>query len=147
MHYEKAAKEIGDVSMNSFLRLLLLRSLWLFLEALATNTLAAGWTEMDLYNLQGATGGSTPVGRLVFDKAGNIYGVTLNGGSSSCISLAQCGTVFKLLRPQVPGDPWTERVLYVFKGNAADDGATPDGGLVMDGAGNLYGTTSYGGTG
>jgi len=38
-------------------------------------------------------------------------------------------------------------VLYVFKGNASNDGASPYGGLVIDSAGNLYGTTGYGGTG
>jgi hypothetical protein len=108
---------------------------------------AAGSTERVLYNFQGGADGSTPAGRLVFDKDGDIYGVTTNGGSSSCITLFECGTVFQLLRPKQPGGAWTERVLYVFKGNAAGDGASPFGGLVMDGAGNLYGTTGYGGTG
>ncbi len=45
------------------------------------------------------------------------------------------------------GDPWSEAVLYVFKGNADNDGASPFGGLAIDSAGNLYGTTAYGGTG
>lgn len=108
---------------------------------------AAGWTEKVLYNLQGGTDGSTPVGRLVFDNAGNIFGVTSNGGSSSCISIFECGTVFKLSRPLIAGDPWIETVLYVFKGNAAGDGTSPFGGLVMDQDGNLFGTTAYGGAG
>jgi hypothetical protein len=112
-----------------------------------TGARAAGSTETILYNFQGGSDGSTPVGRLVFDKDGDIYGVTTNGGSSSCITLFECGTVFQLLQPKQPGGAWTERVLYVFKGNAAGDGASPFGGLVMDGAGNLYGTTGYGGTG
>ena len=59
----------------------------------------------------------------------------------------QCGTVYQLAPPARQGGPWTETVLYVFKGNASQDGASPAGGLVMDSAGNLYGTTAYGGTG
>jgi len=108
---------------------------------------SAAWKEKVLYSFQGVPDGSLPVGAVVFDKAGNLYGATTEGGSSSCISLAQCGTVYQLAPPARRGDPWTETVLYVFKGNAAKDGASPVGGLVMDSAGNLYGTTAYGGTG
>jgi hypothetical protein len=108
---------------------------------------SAAWKEKVLYSFQGVPDGSLPVGAVVFDKAGNLYGATTEGGSSSCISLAQCGTVYQLAPPARRGDPWTETVLYVFKGNAAKDGASPVGGLVMDNAGNLYGTTAYGGTG
>jgi hypothetical protein len=108
---------------------------------------SAAWKEKVLYSFQGIPDGSLPVGAVVFDKAGNLYGATTEGGSSSCISLAQCGTVYQLAPPAKQGDPWTETVLYVFKGNAAKDGASPVGGLVMDSAGNLYGTTAYGGTG
>ena len=72
----------------------------------------------------------------MFDKAGNLYGATTNGGM-----------VYQLAPPVKQGDPWTETVLYVFQGNSKGDGATPQGGLVIDSAGNLYGTTAYGGTG
>jgi hypothetical protein len=61
--------------------------------------------------------------------------------------VAQCGTVYQLAPPTKQGDPWTETVLHIFKGNASNDGASPAGGLVIDSAGNLYGTTAYGGTG
>jgi len=108
---------------------------------------SASWKERVLYSFQGVPDGSLPVGGIVFDSAGNLYGATTEGGSSSCISVAQCGTVYQLAPPARQGGPWTETVLYVFKGNASQDGASPAGGLVMDSAGNLYGTTAYGGTG
>ncbi len=107
----------------------------------------ASWNEKVLYSFQGGTDGATPVGAVVFDGNGNLYGATQDGGSSSCHSIVQCGTVYQLAPPAKQGDPWTETVLYVFKGNASNDGASPYGGLVIDSAGNLYGTTGYGGTG
>jgi hypothetical protein len=108
---------------------------------------SAEWKEKVLYSFQGIPDGAVPIGAVVFDKHGNLYGVTQSGGSSSCRSILQCGTVYKLARPAKQGDPWTETVLYVFKGNGSNDGASPYGGLVIDDAGNLYGTTGYGGTG
>jgi hypothetical protein len=111
------------------------------------STASAEWNEKVLYSFQGLPDGATPAGGVVFDKAGNLYGTTIDGGSSSCRSIQQCGTVYQLAPPTKEGDPWTETVLYVFKGNASNDGASPFGGLVIDSAGNLYGTTGYGGTG
>jgi uncharacterized repeat protein (TIGR03803 family) len=55
--------------------------------------------------------------------------------------------VYQLAPPAKQGDPWTETVLHIFQGNTNNDGASPAGGLVIDAAGNLYGTTAYGGTG
>ena len=107
----------------------------------------ASWNEKVLYSFQGGADGATPVGGVVFDQQGNLYGATQDGGSSSCHSIVQCGTVYQLAPPVKQGDPWTETVLYVFKGNASNDGASPYGGLVIDSAGNLYGTTGYGGAG
>lgn len=107
----------------------------------------AEWNEKVLYSFQGVPDGAVPAGGVVFDQAGNLYGTTTDGGSSSCRSIQQCGTVYQLAPPAKQGDPWTETVLYVFKGNARNDGASPFGGLVIDSAGNLYGTTGYGGTG
>jgi len=104
--------------------------------------------EQVLYSFQGLPNdGYQPVGAVVFDAAGNLYGATAEGGSSSCPSIQQCGTVYELSPPAVKGEPWTETVLYVFKGNKFNDGTSPYGGLVIDSAGNLYGTTGYGGTG
>jgi uncharacterized repeat protein (TIGR03803 family) len=75
---------------------------------------------------------------LVFDKAGNLYGTTLYGGP------ANYGTVFELT--QKPDGGWARKTLYRFPQGAAD-GATPSSALVLDAAGNLYGTTSNGGIG
>ena len=108
---------------------------------------AAEWHEKVLYSFQGGSDGQTPAGGVVFDKAGNLYGATVNGGADNCSPMAACGTVFQLAPPANKGEAWTETVLYVFKGKASNDGENPDGGLVMDAAGNLYGTAAYGGTG
>jgi hypothetical protein len=114
---------------------------------LFASTASAEWKEKVLYSFQGIPDGSLPIGGVVFDQQGNLYGATQDGGSSSCRSANQCGTVFQLAPPSKQGGQWTETVLYIFKGNASNDGTTPFGGLVIDAAGNLYGTTGYGGTG
>jgi uncharacterized repeat protein (TIGR03803 family) len=80
--------------------------------------------------------GDDPDGVLVEDTAGNLYGTTVGGGSGGCYK--GCGTVFKL------APDGTESVLYSF-GSRGNDGSEPDG-LIMDEAGNLYGTTAYGGS-
>jgi hypothetical protein len=121
-------------------------SLLIALAALSSPA-SAEWKEKVLYSFQGLPDGSVPAGGVVFDKQGNLYGATTEGGSKSCLGIAQCGTVYQLVPPTKKGDPWTENILYVFKGNLNADGATPAGGLVIDQAGNLYGTTGYGGTG
>jgi uncharacterized repeat protein (TIGR03803 family) len=108
---------------------------------------SAEWKEKVLYSFQGVPDGAVPTGAVVFDKAGNLYGATLDGGASTCDGPGQCGTVYKLAPPATKGGAWTETVLYIFKGHAQNDGATPEGGLVTDEAGNLYGTTGYGGSG
>jgi uncharacterized repeat protein (TIGR03803 family) len=76
------------------------------------------------------TDGSYPSG-VVRDSAGNFYGVTFNGGAHDA------GVVYKL------DSTGRETVLYSFTGGA--DGANPHLGVVLDSAGNLYGTTAYGG--
>ncbi len=77
---------------------------------------------------------------LAFDSAGNLYGVTAGGAGGGGTCNGGCGQVFEL-SPDSGG--WTQTVLYNFVGG--DDGSYP-GGLVVDAAGNLYGTTSYGGS-
>ena len=103
---------------------------------------SAEWKEKVLYSFQGGKDGSLPAGGVVFDSAGNLYGVTTDGGLS-CPSPG-CGTVFQLAPPAKKGDPWTETVLHVFNGN---DGSRPAGSVIVDAKGNLYGTTAYGGSG
>jgi len=82
--------------------------------------------------------GDLPLAGLIFDGAGNLYGTTNAGGAYSW------GAVFELT-PKVGGG-WTEKVLHSFNYNNKD-GANPSAGLIFDAAGNLYGTTAYGGTG
>lgn len=127
-------------------RLARLVTLFLLAPTLAPAA-SAEWKQSVIYQFQGGTDGQSPVGALVFDQAGNLYGATADGGSSDCSPVAGCGTVFQLTPPVKNGDPWNETVLYTFKGLLYGDGDLPAGGLVMDGEGNLYGTTAYGGTG
>jgi hypothetical protein len=82
---------------------------------------------------------------VVFDKAGNLYGATMYGGSSACPP-GWCGTVYELSPPQQKGGNWTEQVLHIFRGYYQGDGASPSGGLIMDSAGNLYEVAAYGGS-
>jgi beta-xylosidase len=102
------------------------------------------WTEEVLHNFTPAgKGGQVPDSSLIFDAAGNLYGTTHGGGDygSGCGTVG-CGTVFRL----TPGNNgrWAEQVLHRFDGT---DGASPDSGVIFDGAGNLYGTTAVGGDG
>src|ERR1700692_3831409 len=90
-----------------------------------------------LHSFSGKEGGGQPFGGVVLDGAGNIYGTTTVGGDFNCGLTVGCGTVFKL------DTALDEIVLQAFPGGA--DGSTPLGGVVLDAAGNLYGTTSKGG--
>jgi uncharacterized repeat protein (TIGR03803 family) len=107
-------------------------------------TPGAAWTETVLYAFQGVQYGYYPLGKLVFDPQGNLYGTTRYGGS--CVSsIWGCGTVFELKPPTTAGDAWTEEVLHNFDQVAGSDGNTPAPNLIWrDGA--LYGTTQFGGT-
>jgi uncharacterized repeat protein (TIGR03803 family) len=101
------------------------------------------WNLTTLYDFTGDTNGADayPMGGLVFDKQGNLGGVTVdlqNGGNG-------LGTVFKLT-PN-PVGPWTKTVLHYFKGVQFGDGSTPVVAPIFDGLGNLYGTTVEGGYG
>jgi uncharacterized repeat protein (TIGR03803 family) len=81
--------------------------------------------------------GTNPGAALAFDSAGNLYGTTLEGGDASC----RCGTVFKLT-PTSRGN-WRYSVIHRFKGV---DGAKPWAAVISDFAGNIYGTTTLGGS-
>ena len=97
----------------------------------------AAWTESVLYSFTGGADGAYPVGGVIQDAAGNLYGTTLFGGLDSSYCGFSCGVVFKL---DTAGN---ETALYSFTGLA--DGNNPYSGLIQDAAGNLYGTTGYGG--
>jgi len=109
----------------------------------------AEWNEKVLYSFQGGTNdGAGPVGGVVFDKQGNLYGVLQFYGPGSCAPIGnECGAVFQLAPPLKQGDSWTETLIYKFGGKESNDGESPNGGLIIDGQGNLYGVTAYGGTG
>ncbi|HLW88206.1 MAG TPA: choice-of-anchor tandem repeat GloVer-containing protein [Terriglobales bacterium] len=114
----------------------------LFIGIFLIASAASAQTEQLVYVFAGAgtADGSGPNGGLVADSKGNLYGTTTLGGA------AYAGMVFELSPPVPPSGRWTETILYSFTGAGGDgDGAYPFGNLVFDTAGNLYGTTFYGG--
>ena len=92
--------------------------------------------ESVLYTFTAGTDGANPEGNLVRDAAGNLYGTTKIGGQGT--GFVGYGTVFKL------DSTGAETILYSFTGT--NDGAGPVAGLVLDSAGNLYGTAAFGGS-
>jgi hypothetical protein len=102
-------------------------------ELKAPSTHGSVWTERVLYSFKGGSDAAQPSGRLLFDHKGNLDGESRYGGAFDG------GTVFQITRQR---GSWTEAVLYSFctQSNCAD-GRQPEGGLIVDGKGNLYGTT------
>ena len=96
----------------------------------------SGWKEVVLYRFTGGADGGGPMGQLVFDTEGNLYGIANGGGVGY-------GTVYKL-SPSKSG--WDFKVIHTFQGG--NDGVVGIGvsGLVLDAAGHLYGVTEMGGT-
>lgn len=92
-----------------------------------------GWNETVLYRFTGGTDGAIPVAYVIFGNGGDLYGTTSSGGAYGY------GVVFQLSHA---GAGWSETVLYSFAN--AGDGASSSNGLVIDPAGNLYGTTFFG---
>jgi hypothetical protein len=101
---------------------------------------AAGSSSKVLYKFKGGNDGGHRAGALILDATGNLYGTTSAGGGQTCNGNQSCGTVFQLT-PNSNGT-WTEKILHRFAGS---DGLQPAAGLIFDGAGNLYGTTTGGG--
>ncbi len=105
---------------------------------------SGGWNETTLYSFCSAgypfwcADGQVPkFSGVIFDCLGNLYGTTQSGGSTALHEFAGCGVVFELTPL---GTGWTETVLHNFMGGA--DGCFPMNPLIMDRAGNLYGTTA-----
>jgi uncharacterized repeat protein (TIGR03803 family) len=101
-----------------------------YIEKLSGDT----WTEKTIYSFMGGNDGENPPATVTLDGHGNIYGTTSLGGANGD------GVVYKLSRT---GSGWKQTVLYTFQG--LWDGQNPVGGVVVDQAGNLYGTTFDGG--
>lgn len=97
------------------------------------------YTESTVYAFTGGNDGGYPGGGLTADAAGNLYGTTPEGGSSTtnCSPNYGCGAVFKIAADG------TETVLYAFTGGS--DGSSPQTKPLLDSSGNLYGTTGAGG--
>jgi uncharacterized repeat protein (TIGR03803 family) len=98
------------------------------------------WTETVIRRFSYGSDGEYPEGTLVVDASGNIYGVTMWGGSGC--SGFYCGVVYEL-SPQ-GGGKWKETILHPFE--SAEDGSEPEEGLLLDSSGNLFGTTYHGGS-
>jgi uncharacterized repeat protein (TIGR03803 family) len=94
------------------------------------------WVLTTLYSFENVDG-VYPLGGVIFDTSGNLYGTTDEGGAYN-----SGGTVFQLTPGS--GGTWTETVVHSF--GDGSDGSSPEAGLVMDGSGNFYGTTNAGGT-
>jgi uncharacterized repeat protein (TIGR03803 family) len=108
----------------------------MFVTAVIGTRAAQAQTYTVLHRFKGSpTDGAQPVSGLIRDSAGNLYGTTSVGGPST--GATNAGVVFKL-------DKTGETVLHSFTGGA--DGASPTAGVIQDSAGNLYGTTRYGGS-
>lgn len=91
----------------------------------------SSWTESVLYSFTGSSDGDNPMGGVIFDQQGNLYGTAYAGGASNY------GTVYGLAPS---GSGWTETTLHSFSGYT--DGQYPAAGLISDASGNLYGTVS-----
>jgi len=97
----------------------------------------APWTEQVLHSFAGGADGAAPQASVTIGTKNKIYGTTQEGGS------AGFGTVFELIPPSGSGGAWKKIVLHNFVGGK--DGAYPDGSVILDSAGNVYGTTVGGG--
>jgi uncharacterized repeat protein (TIGR03803 family) len=99
----------------------------------------AAWTETIPHTFSDLLGGWNPWAGLISDKSGNLFGTTWLGGTSG-----DCGVVFEL---SPSGGTWAYTVLHNFACDGSGDGGESRANLVMDQSGNLYGTTSVGGSG
>jgi uncharacterized repeat protein (TIGR03803 family) len=98
------------------------------------------YTESILYSFTGGRDGAGPLAALIMDNSGNLYGTASFGGGGTANCSNGCGTIFKLT-PATNGN-YTESTLYSFAGGSGGGG--PAASLIMDAAGNLYGTTFSG---
>lgn len=97
------------------------------------------WAETNLYSFKCGADGAFPKGPLSIDSQGALYGTAYTGGTG-CAEVGGCGSVFKLAPPSTPGQPWIFSVIYHFAGGQS--GQAPNGGVIFDNSGNLYGSAS-----
>jgi hypothetical protein len=103
------------------------------------------WAFNVLHGFSGGADGAAPYGTPLLDAAGNLYGTTSIGGTSThpvCVAAGGCGTVWRLAPPSGGQTAWSKTTLWNFSGA---DGIYPLGALISDTAGNLYGSTNEGG--
>ena len=99
------------------------------------------WTPSTIYNFTGLTDGSAPAAGVTLHQSGNVFGTTNLNGCNDCQS---AGTVYELTPSQ---SGWTEITLHAFIYQQRTDPQEPNGGVIFDSAGNLYGSTLAGGIG
>lgn len=111
----------------------------------------SGWVLNTLHTFQNGADGAGPMGRLVIGSDGALYGSTSAGGGGACVTSNNyhgCGTIYKLMPPPhfSPSimTSWNATVLYTFQGT---DGSYPQGDVMFDDSGTLYGTAVNGGNG
>ncbi len=105
-----------------------------------THNSDGSWSKSTLYNFQDGSDGGFPIAEVTLDQAGNLYG-TASSEATLC-NTGACGLIYELTQS---GSGWTETVLHNFTGGA--DGNYPQGGLILDSSGNLYGAAAGGGMG
>jgi uncharacterized repeat protein (TIGR03803 family) len=97
-----------------------------------------GWVHTVLYSFTGGADGGEPYKGVSLDRAGNLYGTAVTGGSGSCEG--GCGVVYKLTKS---GGTWTQTVIHAFTGG--DDGSGPGARVTVDRSGDVYGMAPTGG--
>jgi uncharacterized repeat protein (TIGR03803 family) len=106
-------------------------------------TKSGSWNETVLHRLTDAFGdGAEPRAGLVMDASGNLFGTTYEGGNNDVCNGYGCGSVFELTPPASGKKRWHFKTLIDFNGI---EGALSGGGVILDGSGNVFGTTLFGG--
>jgi uncharacterized repeat protein (TIGR03803 family) len=147
MHKEGTAMQFERNSLAALRRTSILIAILLVVPVVVSGILAAATREKTLYQFQGGSDGWFPAASMIAGKNGNLYGATMEDGTTKHCEgqgAGGCGTIFQLAPPTRSGGMWTETVLYRFHGGK-EDGAFPASPMIFDADGNLYGATSGGG--
>jgi uncharacterized repeat protein (TIGR03803 family) len=123
-------------SRNLYLRMIAAVLAFTMVTAIAS----LAQTKQTLFSFNTQAKGVFPNGGLILDSAGNLYGTTPYGGPACASYSGGCGVVYEL---SPSSGLWKETIVYAFSG---PDGNSPSAGVVFDSHGNLYGTTTDGGT-